>query len=148
MAQVTESVDVHVPVRTAYNQWTQFEQFPEFMGGVQQVEQLDDTRLHWIAEVAGKREEWDAQIVEQRPDERIAWTASGGKGNAGVVTFAPLSEDATRVTVQLDWQPEGVAENVGTALGFDDRQVSKDLDRFKEIIEERGVESGAWRGEV
>jgi uncharacterized membrane protein len=148
MAQVTESVDVKVPVSTAYNQWTQFEEFPSFMGGVEQVQQLDDTHLHWVAEIAGKRDEWDAEITEQKPDERVAWTARGGKGNAGVVTFHRLSDDETRVTVQLDWQPEGMVENVGTALGFDDRQVSKDLERFKEIIESRGGESGAWRGEV
>ena len=148
MAQVTESVDVKVPVSTAYNQWTQFEEFPSFMGGVEQVQQLDDTHLHWVAEIAGKRDEWDAEITEQKPDERVAWTARGGKGNAGVVTFHRLSDDETRVTVQLDWQPEGMVENVGTALGFDDRQVSKDLERFKEIIEARGGESGAWRGEV
>ncbi len=148
MAQVTESVDVGVPVRTAYDQWTQFEEFPSFMGGVEQVQQLDDTHLHWVASFGGKREEWDAEITEQRPDERIAWTARGGKGNAGVVTFHPLNDDQTRVTVQMDWQPEGVVENVGTALGFDDRQVSKDLERFKEMIEGRGRETGAWRGEV
>ena len=148
MAQVTESVEVKVPVSTAYNQWTQFEEFPRFMGGVEQVRQLDDTHLHWVAEIAGKRDEWDAEITEQKPDERVAWKATGGKGNAGVVTFDRVSDDATRVTVQLDWQPEGIVENVGTTLGFDDRQVSKDLARFKEIIESRGEESGAWRGEV
>ena len=148
MAAVKESVEVKVPVSTAYNQWTQFEEFPRFMGGVEQVQQLDDTRLHWVAEIAGKRDEWDAEITEQKPDERVAWKATGGKGNAGVVTFDRLSDEETRVTVQLDWQPEGIAENVGTALGFDDRQVSKDLARFKEIIESRGQESGAWRGEV
>ena len=148
MAEVRESVEVKVPVRTAYNQWTQFEEFPRFMGGVEQVQQLDDTHLHWVAEIAGKRDEWDAEITEQKPDERVAWKATGGKGNAGVVTFDRLSDDETRVTVQMDWQPEGIVENVGTALGFDDRQVSKDLDRFKEIIENRGEESGAWRGEV
>jgi uncharacterized membrane protein len=148
MAEVTESVDVKVPVSTAYNQWTQFEEFPRFMGGVEHVEQIDDTHLHWIAEIGGKREEWDAEITEQKPDERVAWTARGGKGNAGVVTFHRLSDDETRVTVQLDWEPEGMIENVGTALGFDDRQVSKDLERFKEIIESPGAETGAWRGEV
>jgi uncharacterized membrane protein len=148
MAEVTESVDVKVPVTTAYNQWTQFEEFPSFMEGVERVEQLDDTHLHWVAEVAGKRDEWDAEITEQKPDERVAWTARGGKGNAGVVTFHRLSDDETRVTVQLDWQPQGMVENVGKALGFDDRQVSKDLERFKQRIEARGHESGAWRGEV
>ena len=148
MTTIEESVDVDVPLHTAYNQWTQFEEFPRFMGGVERVQQLDDTHLRWVAEIAGKRHEWDAEITEQKPDERVAWTAIGGKGNAGVVTFHRLAEDETRVTVQLDWQPEGVAENVGTALGFDDRQVSQDLDRFKQVIEGRGEESGAWRGEV
>ena len=148
MAEVTESVDVKVPVSTAYNQWTQFEEFPRFMGGVESVNQLDDTHLHWVAEIAGKREEWDAEITEQHPDERVAWKATGGKGNAGVVTFHRLNDDETRVTVQLDWQPEGVTENIGAALGMDDRQVSKDLERFKELIESRGQESGSWRGDV
>jgi uncharacterized membrane protein len=148
MATVTETVDVAVPVRTAYNQWTQFEEFPKFMGGVQEVRQLDDTQLRWVAEVSGKRAEWTAAIVEQRPDQEIAWRALEGKGNAGVVTFEPLGADETRITVQLDWQPEGVTENVGAALGFDERQVSKDLERFKELIENQGFESGAWRGEV
>jgi uncharacterized membrane protein len=148
MAQITESIDVAVPVRTAYNQWTQFEEFPQFMDGVESVQQLDDTHLRWVAEIGNKREEWDAEITEQNADERVAWTARGGKGNAGVVTFHRLNDDETRVTVQMDWEPEGVVENVGTALGFDDRQVSKDLGRFKELIEARGQESGAWRGEV
>jgi uncharacterized membrane protein len=148
MAQITESIDVRVPVTTAYNQWTQFEEFPRFMEGVESVQQLDDTHVHWVAEIGGKREEWDAEITEQHPDERVAWTARGGKGNAGVVTFHRLNDDETRVTVQMDWEPEGVVENVGTALGFDDRQVSKDLGRFKDLIEQRGSETGAWRGDV
>jgi uncharacterized membrane protein len=148
MSQVTESVDVAVPVRTAYNQWTQFEEFPKFMGGVEQVEQLDDTHLRWAAEIAGKREEWDAEITEQRPDQRIAWRATGGKGNAGVVTFEPIGATDTRVTVQLDWEPEGVSENIGAAIGMDDRQVSKDLERFKDLIETRGTETGGFRGTV
>ncbi len=148
MAEITESVDVAVPVRTAYNQWTQFEEFPRFMEGVEKVTQSDDTHLRWVAEFGGKREEWDAEITEQTPDQRVAWAARSGKGNAGVVTFHRLNDDETRVTVQMDWQPEGVLENVGTALGFDDRQVSKDLGRFKEMIESQGHETGAWRGEV
>ncbi len=148
MTQVTESVDVSVPVSTAYNQWTQFEEFPNFMGGVEQVQQLDDTHLRWSAQVAGKHEEWDAQITEQTPDERIAWTATGGKGNAGLVTFESLGGDETRVTVQMDWQPEGVVENIGAAIGMDDHQIAKDLGRFKELIEARGAETGAWRGSV
>lgn len=148
MAQITESIDVAVPVRTAYNQWTQFEEFPRFMDGVEEIRQTDDTHLHWVAEFGGKREEWDAEVTEQHPDERVAWTARSGKGNAGVVTFHRLAEDSTRVTVQMDWEPEGVLENVGATLGFDSRQVSKDLGRFKEMIEDRSTESGGWRGEV
>jgi uncharacterized membrane protein len=148
MAAVTESVDVAVPVRTAYNQWTQFEDFPMFMEGVEEVQQLGDTQLKWVAEVSGKRQEWTAQIIEQRPDQEIAWRAIEGKGNSGVVTFEPLGAGETRITVQLDWQPEGVTENIGAAIGLDDRQVSRDLDRFKELIESQGFESGAWRGEV
>ena len=148
MATITESVDVAVPVRVAYDQWTQFEEFPAFMEGVEQIRQIDDTHLHWVAEVGGKREEWDAEITEQHPDERVAWTAREGKGNAGVVTFHRLNDDETRVTVQMDWQPEGVMENVGAALGFDDRQVSKDLGRFKELIESRGAATGGWRGDI
>ena len=148
MAEIVETIDVAVPVQTAYNQWTQFEEFPRFMEGVERVEQVDDTHLHWAAEVAGHREEWDAVITEQHPDERVAWKAMAGKGNAGVVTFHRLNDDETRVTVQIDWQPEGVAENVGTALGMDDRQVARDLERFKGLIEERGQETGAWRGSV
>ena len=143
MAQITESVDVAVPVRTAYNQWTQFEEFPRFMDGVEEIRQTDDTHLHWVAEFGGKREEWDAEVTEQHPDERVAWTARSGKGNAGVVTFHRLDEDSTRVTVQMDWEPEGVLENVGATLGFDDRQVSKDLGRFKEMIEDRGTSRAA-----
>ena len=148
MAAVTESVDVAVPVRTAYNQWTQFEDFPMFMEAVEAVQQLGDTQLKWVAEVSGKRQEWTAQIVEQRPDQEIAWRAIEGKGNSGVVTYAPLGAEETRITVQLDWQPEGVTENIGAAIGLGDRQVSRDLDRFKELIESQGFESGAWRGEV
>ena len=148
MAEIIETIDVEVPVRTAYDQWTQFEEFPSFMEGVERVQQLDDTHLRWEAEVAGKHATWDAEITEQHPDERVAWKATGGKGHAGVVTFHRLSDEQTRVTVQMDWQPEGVTENIGAALGMDDRQVRKDLTRFKELIESRGVASGAWRGDV
>ena len=148
MAEVTESVDVAVPVRVAYDQWTQFEEFPSFMSGVEQVKQIDDTHLHWVATVGGKRHEWDAEITEQNPDERVAWTSRDGKGNAGVVTFHRLGDTQTRVTVQMDWEPEGMLESVGAAIGVDDHQVSKDLDRFKEMIEARGSETGAWRGQV
>jgi uncharacterized membrane protein len=148
MASVTESIDVGVPVTTAYNQWTQFEEFPHFMEGVEQVEQLTDDRLHWVAEVGGKRAEWYARITEQHPDERVAWTAEEGKGLSGVVTFHRLSDEQTRITVQMEWRPEGVMESVGAALGFDSRQVKQDLERFRDMIEARGVETGAWRGDI
>ena len=148
MANVTESIDVNVPVRTAYDQWTQFEEFPRFMEGVRSVTQTDDTHLHWVAEIAGKEKEWDAVISEQHPDERVAWTSQNGARNAGVVTFHRLDEGKTRVTLQMDVDPEGLVENVGTGLGFLDRRVKGDLERFKEFIEGRGTETGAWRGEV
>lgn len=148
MAEVTESIDVAVPISTAYNQWTQFEDFPAFMDGVKSVRQTTDRMLHWIVEVGGKQEEWDAEIVEQVPDQRIAWRAIGGKGNAGLVVFEPIDVDHTRITVSMDWQPRGVTENLGAALGFDSRQVSGELRRFKELIESRGFETGAWRGRI
>jgi uncharacterized membrane protein len=148
MASVVESIDVRVPVSTAYNQWTQFEDFPHFMDGVKSVTQRDDTHLRWIAEIGGNEEEWDAEIVEQHPDERIAWRSITGAKNAGVVTFHRIDDDTTRVTLQMDVEPDGVVENVGTALGFLDRRVKGDLERFKEFIESRGSETGAWRGEV
>lgn len=148
MAEVTESIDVAVPISTAYNQWTQFEDFPAFMEGVKSVTQMSDRMLHWIVEVGGKQEEWDAEIVDQKPDQRIAWRAIGGKGNAGIVLFEPIDVDHTRITVTMDWQPEGVTENLGAALGFDDRKVSAELRRFKELIESRGFETGAWRGRI
>jgi uncharacterized membrane protein len=148
MPNAMKYVDVHVPVRTAYNQWTQFEDFPHFMEGVESVTQLDDKRLHWRAEIAGKTEEWDAIITEQLPDERVAWTSTTGAKNAGVVTFHHLDENTTRVTLQLDYEPEGVVENVGAALGFVDRRVQGDLERFKKFIESRGEETGAWRGTI
>ena len=148
MANIEQSIDVDVPVRTAYDQWTQFAEFPRFMEGVESVTQLDDTRLHWVAEIAGKREEWDAIITEQTPDQRVAWTNTSGAKNAGVVTFHHLSDTATRVMLQLDYEPEGVVEHVGSALGFLSRRVEGDLERFKQFIEARGHETGAWRGTV
>jgi uncharacterized membrane protein len=145
---IEQTIDVNVPVRTAYNQWTQFEEFPEFMQGVEYVNQIDDTHLRWKAEIGGTAHEWDAEITEQRPDERVAWKTTTGKGHSGVVTFHRLGEDETRVMVQMDWQPEGIKESAGSALGFDDRRVKSDLERFKQVVESRGTESGAWRGEV
>jgi uncharacterized membrane protein len=148
MSTVTQSIDVKVPVRTAYDQWTQFEDFPQFMDGVKRVDQLDDTRLHWVAKVGGKEKEWDAKITEQTPDQRVAWTATSGAPNGGVVTFHRLDDSTTRVTVQMELEPEGPVEAVGAAAGMPDRRVKGDLDRFKEFIESRGSETGAWRGEV
>ncbi len=148
MSNVTESIDVNVPVRTAYDQWTQFEEFPKFMGNIKQVRQLDDTHLEWTAEIAGKEKVWQAEVTEQNPDERVAWKATEGASNSGVVTFHRIDDSVTRVTVQMDIDPEGVVESVGDALGVPDRSVKGDLERFKEFIESRGVETGAWRGEV
>jgi uncharacterized membrane protein len=148
MSTIEESIEVHVPARTAYNQWTQFEEFPRFMEGVERVDQLDDTRLHWVAEIGGKRQEWDAAISEQRPDERIAWTSTSGAKHAGVVTFHRISDDTSRVMLQLEYEPEGFVESVGDALGVVKRRAKGDLERFKDFIENRGTETGAWRGEV
>jgi uncharacterized membrane protein len=148
MATIEQSVEVNVPISTAYNQWTQFEEFPSFMEGVEEVRQLDDTHLHWVAEIGGHREEWDAEITEQLPDERIAWKATTGKGNAGIVTFHRLEDQRCKLMLQLDWQSEGMLEKLGSLLGQDERKVKGDLERFKELIENRGNETGAWRGEV
>jgi uncharacterized membrane protein len=148
MASVTKHVDVDVPVRTAYNQWTQFESFPRFMEGVESVTQMGDKRLRWKAKVGGKTEEWDAEITEQHPDHRIAWRSTSGDPNAGVVTFHQLDTNRTRVTVQMDYEPEGLTEKVGDLLGVMDRRVQGDMERFKEFIEGRGVETGAWRGDI
>jgi uncharacterized membrane protein len=148
MSTIVESIDVQVPVRTAYNQWTQFEEFPQFMDGVERVDQVDDTRLHWVAKVGGKTKEWDAKITEQTPDQRVAWTATAGAENAGVVTFHRIDDNQTRVTVQMDLDPEGAVENVGDALGIPERRVKADLERFKEFIESRGRETGEWRGTI
>lgn len=148
MASVTQSVDVDAPVHTVYNQWTQFESFPQFMGGVEQITQLDDRRTHWVTTIGGQRREFDTTITEQHPDERVAWTSTDGTSHAGVVTFHRLSDAATRVTAQIEWQPEGVVEKAGAALNFDERQVKSDLERFKHFIEERGHETGSWRGDV
>ncbi|MBA2299164.1 MAG: SRPBCC family protein [Chloroflexi bacterium] len=148
MSQIIETVDVDVPVRVAYDQWTQFEEFPRFMEAIEKVEQLDDTTLRWTAKIAGVTKSWTATITEQSPDQRIAWTATEGAENAGVVTFHRLDDRKTRVTLQLDVEPEGVVESAGDALGFVQRQTKGDLKRFKEFVEGRGVATGAWRGEV
>ncbi|GGZ00565.1 SRPBCC family protein [Streptomyces poonensis] len=149
MSQVEESVEVGVPVRTAYNQWTQFESFPEFMSGVERIEQRTDTLTHWVTNVDGVRREFDAEITEQIPDERVAWTTVGGQARqAGVVTFHHLDEGHTKVMLQMDFDPQGVTETVGDKLGFVKRQAKGDLERFKTFIEKRGRETGEWRGTV
>lgn len=148
MATVTQSVDVDVPVSAAYNQWTQFESFPQFMGGVDSITQLDDTHTHWKTSIGGVHHEFDTEITEQHPDERVAWKSTDGTSHAGVVTFHRLSDSTSRVTAQIDWHPEGAVEKVGAAVGVDDRQVKADMTRFKEFIEQRGGETGAWRGDV
>ena len=147
-SSVEESIELNVPVSTAYNQWTQFEEFPRFMESVEEVRQLDDTHLHWRANVAGKTKEWDSEITEQIPDERIAWHSTSGAVNSGVVTFDEISANSTLVTVQMQYEPEGAVENVGDALGVLERRVEGDLERFKEFLESRGQETGAWRGSV
>lgn len=148
MPTIEQSIDVDVPVRTAYNQWTQFEEFPKFMDGIEEVRQVDETTLHWKAQVAGREREWDAKITEQTPDQRIAWTDEAGKTNAGVVTFHKLDDGVTRVMVQMDWEAEGLIEKVGEKLGFDERTLKADLENFKKFIESRGEETGAYRGET
>jgi uncharacterized membrane protein len=145
---VVQEIEVDVPVSTAYNQWTQFEEFPKFMEGVDEVKQLDDTLLHWAATVAGKKAEWDAKIIEQEPDRRIAWESVDGKRTRGTVTFEPAGPSRTRVRLNMSYAPDGVAEKVGSAAGLDDRRVRGDLERFRQLIESERVESGAWRGEI
>ena len=148
MAKVEASIDVNVPVSTAYNQWTQFEEFPSFMEGVKQVRQIDDQTLEWTAEIAGKEQTWRAEIDEQEPDQRIAWHATECARNAGSVDFHRIDDSTTRVMLMLDYEPEGALEKIGDAAGIPQRQVEGDLERFKEFIESRGTESGAWRGRI
>jgi uncharacterized membrane protein len=148
MVSVIKSVDVEAPLSTVYNQWTQFEEFPQFMGGVDQITQIDETHTHWVTSIGGQRREFDTEITEQHPDERVAWKSTDGTTHAGVITFHRLGDTTTRITAQIDWQPAGLVEKAGAVLNFDDRQVSSDLDRFKQFIESRGSESGGWRGDV
>ncbi len=148
MSKVEESIELEVPVTTAYNQWTQFEEFPRFMEGVEEVTQLDDIRLHWKAEIAGVTREWDAEITEQKPEERVAWASTSGANTAGVVTFHRLDDNKTKIMLQLDAEGDSLKEKVGDALGLLERRVKGDLGRFKEFIESRGAETGSWRGEV
>jgi uncharacterized membrane protein len=148
MPSVNRPIDVDVPISAAYNQWTQFESFPLFMEGVKAVEQLDDRHLRWTAEFGGRQETWEAEITEQIPDNRIAWTSTSGPKNAGVVTFHYVADRKTRVMLQMDYEAEGLVENVGEALGVIERRIEGDLERFKEFIESRGAPTGAWRGEI
>ncbi|MBT2365903.1 SRPBCC family protein [Streptomyces sp. ISL-10] len=149
MSKVEQSIEVDVPVSTAYNQWTQFETFPQFMEGVERIEQRTDTLTHWVTEIAGVKREFDARITEQIPDERVAWTTvSGDVRQAGVVTFHRLEDARTKVMLQMDFDPAGVTENVGDRLGFVKHRTSGDLTRFKRFIESRGVADGSWRGSI
>jgi uncharacterized membrane protein len=145
---VEESIDLEVPVSTAYNQWTQFEEFPKFMASVESVRQVDDTHLRWRALVGGKMKEWDAEITEQIPDKRIAWRSTGGVPNAGVVTFHKIGENRTRVMLQMDYTPDGLVEKVGDTVGAVKLTTKGNLKKFKRLVEARGVETGAWRGAV
>lgn len=148
METIEKSIEVNVPINAVYNQWTQFEEFPKFMEGVEEVQQLGDKRLHWKAEIGGKHKEWDAEIFEQVPDQRIAWRSTTGAKNSGMINFFPVGPNATRVTLSLNYEPEGAMEKVGDALGLVSGRVEGDLERFKEFIESRGQETGGWRGEI
>jgi uncharacterized membrane protein len=149
MPQVIETIDVDVPVSVAYNQWTLFEEFPKFLDEVESIQQVTDTLTVWKVKVGGFEREFEANITEQHPDERVAWNSTGGDtDHAGVVTFHKLGDAQTRVTVQIDWEPTGVLEKLGATLGADNHAVKKDLKNFKEFIESRGVEEGGWRGDV
>ena len=148
MEKIEKSIEVAAPVRAVYNQWTQFEEFPRFMAGVKEVRQLDDTHLHWHAEIWGKDKEWDAEITEQEPDKRISWKSVSGAPNAGTVRFEPLGADRTRVRLVMAYEPEGAVENAGDALGIFSQRVESTVKDFKEYIESRGAETGGWRGEV
>ena len=147
MSVIEKSIDVEVPLSTAYDQWTQFEDFPRFMEGVEQVRQVDDKHLHWKAEIAGVVREWDAEIVDQTPDQQITWHSLDGTDNKGTVLFTP-SDAGTRVTLRLDFHPEGLVEKAGDVLHVVERRVDGDLHRFKDFVEHRGAPTGTWRGEV
>ncbi|HET9850948.1 MAG TPA: SRPBCC family protein [Candidatus Limnocylindrales bacterium] len=148
MSRITEHIEVDVPVRVAYDQWTQFESFPQFMEGVDRVVQLDDKTLEWTATLAGKTKHWRAEILEQRPDQVVSWRSTEGAQNDGALRFESLGANRTRVNLQLDVEPEGLVEKAGDALGIVERRVKGDLERFREFIEGRGKASGAWRGQI
>lgn len=148
MERVERTIEVEAPIDMVYNQWTQFEEFPRFMQGVESVTQVDDATLHWVAEVAGRRKEWDAHITEQVPDKVVAWEGFGDTDNMGRVFFESLGEGRTRVSIAIDYETEGAIEKIGDALGVLSRRVEGDLERFRDLIETRGRETGAWRGEI
>jgi uncharacterized membrane protein len=148
LATIRKDIDVAVPVRMAYNRWTQFETFPQFMEGVREVSQLDDKRLLWRAEIGGQEETWEAEIVEQVPDRKIAWRSISGTPTAGTVLFEPLDDGHSRIMLTMEYEPQGLTESIGSALGFDDRKVGGDLKRFKELIETQRVETGGYRGRI
>lgn len=148
MSSIKESIEIDVPIRVTYDQWTQFEEFPRFMEGIEKVQQLDDVNLHWVASIAGVHREWDARIIEQVPDERVEWTNLDGVTNGGVVTFDRLGPQSTRVTLEMEVEPHGLLENVADTLGFIERRAVGDLERFRDFITARGHETGGWRGEV
>ncbi|HUF95923.1 MAG TPA: SRPBCC family protein [Acidimicrobiia bacterium] len=148
MGEVTQSIEVDSDVRTVYNQWTQFEEFPRFMDGVERVEQIDDRHVRWHVDIAGVDREFEAEITEQTPDQRIAWRSRSGVDQGGVVTFHALNDEQTRVTLQMDFDPDGFVEQAGDKLGIVSMRVKGDLERFKDFIEGRGTETGAWRGKV
>jgi len=149
MERIEKSIEVLCPVRTVYNQWTQFEDFPRFMAGVKEIRQLDDTHVHWRAEIWGKEKEWDAEITEQVPDQKISWrSTSGDAPNGGTVRFEPLAADRTRVKLTMEYEPQGAVENVADALGVLSKRVQNSVEDFKQFIEKRGAETGGWRGEV
>jgi uncharacterized membrane protein len=147
-SSIIEAIEVKMPVRAVYNQWTQFEDFPQFMKSVKEIRQLDDKRLHWKANIAGEDKEWDSEITEQIPDKRIAWRSIGGVHTAGVVTFHKISDNVTRVTLQMDYQPDGLVETIGDVLGAVRMEMRSNLTDFKELLEKRGAETGGWRGKI
>ena len=147
MATIEKTIEVGVPVAVAYDQWTQFEEFPRFMDGIVEVKQLDEKRVHWVAEIGGERHEWDAEIVEQKPDRCVAWRSIGGTPNSGRVEFEP-SDKGTKISVEMEYETEGAKEKIGSALGFDEGQVEEDLERFRDLVEERQSPTGSWRGKI
>lgn len=148
MDTITRSIQVDVPLQTAYDQWTQFEDFPRFMGGVERITQLDDTRTHWVTKIGGVSREFDAEVLVQQPDQGVSWRSTDGTTHAGRVTFSPVSDTVTEVTLAMDWQPDGFVEKAGDVLGVVEAQAKKDLEGFKQFIEERGTATGSWRGSV